>query len=287
MVRTTERAQRRCLTSGGKALRILLPALLSASVLAIAVSAPAGAKAPRVHKPGPPKAVTAAPIDGGATVSWTAPNSDGGSPITGYTATAYSGANCSTSGATTCTITGLTNGQHYDVTVRATNIAGTGRASAVAKVVAGQGPNCDAVGPGVDLQYCSLGGHDLNSADLAGANMFHVRLVDGMVNDADLDNADLQQADIDGGSLEGATLTSANLTSAYLGYADLDGADLTDAVLNNANFTYTDLVNATLTGSDMNEANPNTLANIAWGNTTCPDGTNSNADGDTCLNNLG
>jgi uncharacterized protein YjbI with pentapeptide repeats len=50
-------------------------------------------------------------------------------------------------------------------------------------------------------------------------------------------------------TLSGATLTGANLTG-----AQLSGADLTDAI---------------------------------WSDTTCPDGTNSDNDGDTCVNNLG
>jgi hypothetical protein len=30
-----------------------------------------------------------------------------------------------------------------------------------------------------------------------------------------------------------------------------------------------------------------TLFGVTWNNTTCPDGTNSNGDGGTCVNNLG
>jgi uncharacterized protein YjbI with pentapeptide repeats len=95
-----------------------------------------------------------------------------------------------------------------------------------------------------------------------------------------------------GADLEGADLTGANLTSADLtgvtsglisnppaslptnwilvdGYLIGPGADLTDAELNGA-----DLRDADLTG-------------VIWSNTTCPDGTNSDTDGDTCINDLG
>ncbi len=55
------------------------------------------------------------------------PPRDGGSPITGYTATADpGGATCTTDGdGRTCEITGLTNGTAYTFTVTATNAIGT------------------------------------------------------------------------------------------------------------------------------------------------------------------
>jgi hypothetical protein len=69
-----------------------------------------------------------------ADLSWAAPDWDGGTAVTGYTATASpGGATCSTAGRS-CTLTGLTTGQPYTVTVTATNAAGDGPASAGASV---------------------------------------------------------------------------------------------------------------------------------------------------------
>jgi surface protein len=94
--------------------------------------------------PGAPTSVGAQPADASADIAWNAPASDGGTPITSYTATATAAGQptrtCTTTGNTWCTINGLTNGVQYTVTVTATNAAGTGPASNPVYVTPYQGP---------------------------------------------------------------------------------------------------------------------------------------------------
>ncbi len=80
-----------------------------------------------------------------ATVAWEAPASGG--PFTLYTVTAVEDPTKSCTAmppATSCTITGLTNGTPYTFTVTASNASGTGAASAVSNAVTPQAPSSNA-----------------------------------------------------------------------------------------------------------------------------------------------
>jgi hypothetical protein len=97
-----------------------------------APSAPSPAVTPRTL-PGAPGGLTVTAGNGSAALQWTAPSSDGGSVITGYTVTTYSGSavvqtKTVAAPATSATVTGLANGSPYSFTVAAINAAGTGPA---------------------------------------------------------------------------------------------------------------------------------------------------------------
>ena len=75
--------------------------------------------------PGAPTDVTATAGVGNATVAFTPPANDGGSPITGYTVTSNPGDITASGTGSPITVTGLTNGVSYTFTVRGTNGTGT------------------------------------------------------------------------------------------------------------------------------------------------------------------
>ena len=81
-----------------------------------------------VVSPDAPTNVIVTPGDSQLVISWSAPLDNGGDAITAYTATATDGSSSSTCGWTTgtltCTISSLTNGTSYAVTVVATNSIG-------------------------------------------------------------------------------------------------------------------------------------------------------------------
>ena len=106
---------------------------VTATTLAGTSAASTSASVMPGEAPSAPTGVTATAGLLKATVSWTAPSSDGGSAITAYTATANPGGKTCTATTTSCTITGLLNTKAYTFTVTATNAAGTSPTSTATK----------------------------------------------------------------------------------------------------------------------------------------------------------
>jgi len=80
--------------------------------------------------PGAPAIGSATAGNALATVSFSAPAADGGSPVASYTVTSFPGGFTATGAASPITVTGLTNGTPYTFTVTAANTVGAGPASA-------------------------------------------------------------------------------------------------------------------------------------------------------------
>ena len=242
---------------------------------ALGVAGPAGAAAPKLKRPGAPTSLAVIPADTAFAVSWSAPLSDGGAPVTAYTVTAEErGAKtetCSTSGATSCVVSGIANPfgrfkNYYRIAVTATNSVGTGK-PAHTQSSASQFANCSYLGPYANLQYCNLSSADLSGRNLFDANMTHANLSNANLSNADLGAAQFFETILTGADLDGATLTG-EISNATVGapsalpdhWTDVDGiligpgADLDHFSLSNYDLSGADLAGANLTGADLTGA---------------------------------
>lgn len=167
--------------------------------------------------------------------------------------------------------------------------------------IGGQWASTTAVGTDFSLSNVNQIGGDLTGANFQGARLLSL---EGTITNADLTNAnllDLASSDLIGTPLQlphgwqivdgrllgpwanpgfglsfanenltGVDATGANLQSATFGIAAL--ADLRGADLRNADFTDANLFGTFIDGADLSGA--------TWSNTLCPDGTNSDTNGD-------
>lgn len=115
---------------------VLLSFLLCASCGGGGGSSTTPTPVPVVTAPGAPTSVSVSAGDAAATLTFSAPTSNGGAAITAYTAscTAAGATRTATGASSPLTVTGLTNGTLYACSVTATNSAGTGAASATVNV---------------------------------------------------------------------------------------------------------------------------------------------------------
>jgi hypothetical protein len=175
-----------------------------------------------------------------------------------------------------------------------------------------------------NLKFADLAADKLAGADFHGASLFHTDFQGADLTDATFTAADLNYANFTGATLNGTVFDTAdpslsdfivsggitgvpavlppdftlvdgylvgpvaNLSGANLAGAALVGQQLIDTDLASADLAGTDLDNANLTGANLTGADVTgtVFTGATWSNTTCPDGTNSNSDANTCLNNL-
>lgn len=157
--------------------------------------------------------------------------------------------------------------------------------------------------PGVEFSELDLTSAIVHNVDFTGASLWFVRL----------DGADLTGTDLSVGSfstpvqslplvacpaalpiwyqcfnqyiighsarLSGADFSGADLSGSYLYGWRLTSCDLSGANLSNTEQISAHFVDSDLTGADVTGAK---LYSTYWTNTICPDGTNSDANGNTC-----
>jgi uncharacterized protein YjbI with pentapeptide repeats len=124
------------------------------------------------------------------------------------------------------------------------------------------------------------GAYNLSNANLSGGYFVGMSLAGASLTGANLTNA----------TFSGANLTGANLSNSnFMGSTNFTNANLRGANLSNSNFKGDTFTGANLSGSNLMGATglkTATLTNVIWSNTACPDGTNSNSDGGTCMGHV-
>jgi uncharacterized protein YjbI with pentapeptide repeats len=142
-----------------------------------------------------------------------------------------------------------------------------------------------------DYDYANFSGANLSGAyiicactglDLSGANLSGAYIANGGFQDSDLSGADFSYARLESFSTLRSNQSGANFTGAELEHVTFWN-DLTYANFTNASFNFTSFVGADLTGADFTGA---TFSVVSWTVSTCPDGTASASNGDTCLGHL-
>jgi uncharacterized protein YjbI with pentapeptide repeats len=123
-----------------------------------------------------------------------------------------------------------------------------------------------------------------NLGRLCGGTNVNPFLGSAKFSNVSLAGFDLTDFWLVGAHLSGENLDSANLTRAWAVGLDLSNATLTHATLTCADLSGANFADANLTGA--NDATSANLANARWSDTTCPDGTNSDQDGNTCVGHL-
>jgi uncharacterized protein YjbI with pentapeptide repeats len=158
-----------------------------------------------------------------------------------------------------------------------TNLAG----ARIARAILVDAKLCDAILSDADLHGSDLSGvaledASLNRANLSWATMNGAHAAFAPFPDANLSNVTWRNGFATGATFNGADLHRIDFRGTDLRSTRFVGADLRYARLGGVDFTNADLTGANWRGSTG-------LASATFSNTTCPDGTNSDANGGTCV----
>lgn len=174
-----------------------------------------------------------------------------------------------------------------------------------------------------DLQGADFSNLSFPYRDFSGANLTNVTFASTELRGATFKGATFTNANFNGGTYAWADFSHANLSTMmiqpgnafdhidftdddfshavsggafYITNSNLSGVRLTrndsfdtdtlylqNDIATNADFSGSHFTNSDFTGTDLT---PVDLTNVSWDNTICPDGTNSNDNGNTCVGHL-
>ncbi|MEZ4569227.1 MAG: pentapeptide repeat-containing protein [Thermomicrobiales bacterium] len=143
-------------------------------------------------------------------------------------------------------------------------------------------PDCEP-GQGADYAAAELRQPTFISQNLACANFTGSTVTQGNFAEADLRRADFSQSILTQPVFRNTTLDNAVFQSAMLDQPIFDGASVINADFDDATLVLPVFFGANLLGAEMQSAE---FVMPRFVNTTCPDSTNSDDNGGTCLNNL-
>jgi len=127
--------------------------------------------------------------------------------------------------------------------------------------------------------FCTL--HDLTpfASNFKGNDFSSAQLNKCGFDSVDLTGVIFKKAYFSSSSISNSNLTNANFSTSKLEQAIFNNSDL-----QNVNFSGANLESVKFTGAQhMDTAN---LTGVTWSNVTCPDGTNSDDNGNTCIGHL-
>jgi hypothetical protein len=126
-------------------------------------------------------------------------------------------------------------------------------------------------------------GIDWSGCDVRAAFLKSAVFQDGNLSGTNFTEATLAGANLRNVNGAGASFWGASLSGALMEDSSFVGADFRVAILSGAALSGADLTDANLSGADMTTAN---VGLVTWSNTICPDGTNSDGNGGTCVGHL-
>ena len=130
---------------------------------------------------------------------------------------------------------------------------------------------------GASLNYTDFSFSKGTHLRFRNTNMIHAVFAHSEFQTGWFNNADLTYTDFNN-----VTFTMFNPNGAYRN--DFSNSNLSYSNFNDASLYGLTFANANLTGATF--VSTTFVGNIVWSNTICPDGTNSNDNGNTCMNNL-